>query len=152
MPERCYRELHAAIARELDRVPTKLRASTLKLEPRYVDQLRAQTTPGQGVCLLALNHTGNGDGCSSGFTVAEIEAGHTLSSAGPTSVGVVYGVVPDGVRAVTLRYRTESITVDAIKNVFIVKNPGQRLPHDGFPHTIIWRGADNAIIKTINDE
>jgi hypothetical protein len=46
--------------------------------------------------------------------VADIEAGHTLSSGGPTGVAVVYGVVPDGVRAVTLRYRTGSITVDAI--------------------------------------
>jgi hypothetical protein len=151
MPERCYAELQAAIGRELDHVPTKLRAGTLKLEPRYVDQLRAQTTPGQGVCLLALNNTGNGDGCSSGFTVADIEAGHTLFSGGPTSVGVIYGLVPDGVRAVTLRYRTRSITVDAVNNVFIVKNPGQRLPHDGFPNTIIWHGPDNTIIKTIND-
>jgi len=151
IPERCYAELHTAVGHELDRVPTSLRAGTLKLEPRFVDQLRSETAPAEGVCLDALNSTGNGDGCDGGYTVTDIEQGHTISSGGPTGVGVVYGIVPDGVRTVTLRYPTRSFTVAVINNVFILKNPRQRLPNYGFPQTIIWRGTSNTTIKTIND-
>jgi hypothetical protein len=151
IPERCYAELHAAVGHELDHVSTNLRAGARKLEPRFVNQLRSQTTPAEGVCLAALNDTGNGDGCGGGYTVADIEQGHTIASGGPTGVGVVYGIVPDGVTAVTLRYRTQSFTVTVINNVFILKNPHQHLPNYGFPKTIIWRGTNNTTIKTITD-
>jgi hypothetical protein len=151
IPERCYAKLHTAVAHELDHVPTNLRSSTLKLEPRFVDQLRSVTAPAEGVCLAALNDTGNGDGCGGGDTLTDIEQGHTITSGGPTGVGVVYGIVPDHVETVTLRYPRQSFTVAVINNVFILKNPHQHLANYGFPQTIIWRGTNNTTIKTIND-
>jgi hypothetical protein len=150
MPARCYAALHAAVVHELSHVPTRLRAGTLSLEPRLANQLRAATATAEGVCLLALNHSGNGDTCINGYTIAEIEHGQTVSSGGPTGVGVVYGLVPDGVDAVTLRYRTGSFTVPVTNNVFILKRSGpQRLPNDGIPQTAIWRGANDSTVKTI---
>ena len=151
IPERCYAQLQAAVGRELAHVPTNLRPGTRKLEPRFVNQLRSQTTPTEGVCLAVLNDTGNGDGCGGGYTVADIEQGHTISSGGPTGVAVVYGVVPDGVKAVTLRYPRQSFTVAVINNVFILRNARQHLPNYGFPETVIWRGTHNTTIKTINN-
>jgi hypothetical protein len=151
IPERCYAQLQAAVGHELAQVPANLRPGTRKLEPRFVNQLRSQTRPTEGVCLAALNDTGNGDGCGGGYTVADIEQGHTISSGGPTGVPVVYGIVPDGVKAVTLRYPTRSFTVAAVNNVFILKDPHQHLPNYGFPKTVIWRGTHNTTIKTINN-
>ncbi len=81
IPERCYAQLQAAVDDELAHVPTNLRPGTRKLEPRFVNQLRSQTTPTEGVCPAALNDTGNGDGCGGGYTVADIEEGHTRSRA-----------------------------------------------------------------------
>jgi len=150
LPERCYAEQQAALKHELPHIPSNLRAGTLALEPRYLSELKLNAAQREGVCLAALNHTGNGDGCGGGFTVSAIEEGHTLASGGPTGVGVVYGVVPDGVATVTLVYHgRRSQTVRAIDNVFILKNPGQRLPQNGFPNKMIWRSAQGTVIKTI---
>lgn len=152
-PARCYSEQRAALGRELPQIPRQLRVGTLALESRFLAQTRANTTPYQGVCLGALNDTGNGDGCGGGYSVSDIEQGHTLSSGGPTSVGVVYGVVPDGVATVTLYYPggypRGPLTTRAINNVFILRNPRQRLPNEGFPTKMVWRAPDGTIIKTI---
>jgi hypothetical protein len=150
IPARCYSEQRAALQRELPAIPPQLRAGTLALEPRFLAQLRADTIPREGVCLLALNDTGNGDGCGSGYTVTDIEQGHTISSGGPTGVGVVYGIVPDGVAAVTLYYRGRPLTVHAISNVFILSDPHQRFPNSGFPNKMVWRSATGTVIKTFN--
>ena len=157
LPARCYREQAAALHRELPQIPRALRAGTLALEPRFINQLRQDAKPYEGVCLVALNDTGGGDGCGSGYSIADIEEGHTISSGGPTGVGVVYGLVPDGVATVTLSYsarhkadHSRTITVKAISNVFIVRNPGQRLPNYGFPTSIVWRSATGAVIKTVD--
>lgn len=154
LPARCYVEQRAALQRELPRIPARLRAGTLALEPRFLAQLRASSAPYPGVCLAALNDTGNGDGCGGGASVSAIEQGHSLASGGPTGVGVVYGIVPDGVATVTLyysgRHHGRPRTARAISNVFILHNPRQRLPHDGFPTKIVWRAADERIIKTIS--
>lgn len=150
LPQRCYAQQQAALRRELPHIPSSLRAGTLALEPRYLNQLKLNAAQREGVCLAALNDTGNGDSCGGGFTLSAIEEGHTLASGGPTGVGVVYGVVPDGVATVTLLYHgRRSQTVPAINNVFILRNPGQRLPQNGFPDKMIWRSAQGTIIKTI---
>jgi hypothetical protein len=150
MPARCYAALHAAVVHELSRVPTRLRAGTLSLEPRLANQLRAETAPAEGVCLLVLNRSGNGGTCINGYTPAEIEQRQTVSSGGATAVAVVYGLAPDGVDAVTLQYRTGSFTVPVTNNVFILKAPrSQRLPNNGIPEAVIWRGANGSTIKTI---
>jgi hypothetical protein len=152
-PEHCYREEHAALLHELPRIPAKLRSGTLALEPRYLAYLRATTAPYPGVCLLALNGTGNGDRGCPGYSVSQIEAGHTLTSGGPTGVGVVYGLAPDGVRSVSFyyhgRYPGHPLTVLVIDDVFILHNPHQRLPSNGFPDKLVWRSATGAVLKTI---
>ncbi len=156
LPERCYREQQAALHQELPQIPARLRAGALALEPRFLAYQHELARPYPGVCLLALNSTGNGDGCGGGYSISEIEQGHTISSGGPTGVGGVYGLVPDGIASVTLYYPAHSrhgpeqaITVKAINNVFIVHNPGQRLPNYGFPTKMIWRSGTGAVIKAI---
>jgi hypothetical protein len=150
VPERCYAEQRSALRHELPTIPANLRQAALSLQPRYIAQERASLRPYPGVCLSAINDTGNGDGCSSGYSLSQIEAGHTLTSGGPTGVGVVYGLAPTGVRTVTLYYpkRTPQ-TVLAINNVFILHNPGQKLPHNGLPDKLVWRGTAGQLIKTI---
>jgi hypothetical protein len=86
--------------------------------------------------------------------VTEIESGHTVSTGGPTGVGVVYGLVPDGVATVTVYYPGpypgHPITAHAIANVFIVPDPRQRFPDEGFPAKMVWRSPNGTVIKTIS--
>jgi hypothetical protein len=150
VPERCYAEQRSALRQALPTIPANLRQTALSLQARYIANERASLLPYPGVCLSAINDTGNGDGCSSGYSLGEIEAGHTLTSGAPAGVPVVYGVAPTGVRSVTLYYpKRTPRTVLAIDNVFILHNPGQRLPHNGFPDKLVWRGAGGQLIKTI---
>ena len=154
VPARCYTEIRAAVRRELPSIPASLRAGTLALEPRFVAQMRHDTLPYPGVCLLALNSTGNGDGgCGGGYTVSDIEEGHTLSSGAPGGVPVVYGLAPDGVSSVTFyypgRYPGHPLTVLAISNIFILHDTRDRLPNNGFPRKMVWRSASGQIIKVI---
>lgn len=150
VPERCYAEQRSALRHELPTIPGDLRRSALNLQSRYIAHQRASLLPYPGVCLTAINDTGNGDGCSSGFSLSQIEAGHTLTSGAPAAVPVVYGLAPTGVRSVTLYYaKRKPQTVLAINNVFILHNPGQRLPSNGLPDKLAWRGAAGQLIKTI---
>jgi hypothetical protein len=151
MPARCYPALRASMAHELNKIPPDLRAGTRKLEPRFINQIRARSLPAEGVCLVTLNRSGNGGSCIDGYTLADIKLGHTVSSGGPTGVDVVYGLVPDGVATVTLRYRTGSITAPAINNVFIARDRHQHLPNYGIPKELIWRAANHTVIKTITN-
>jgi hypothetical protein len=153
-PARCYREQQAALRQELGTIPPRLRGAALALQPRYLAYEKRLAIPYPGVCLVAVNGSGNGDGASCGYSVGEIKAGHTLTSGAPSGVGVVYGLAPDGVRSVTLQYSKRpdrhTFTVPVINNVFIVPNPHQRLPHEGFPDKLLWRSSDGQIIKTIS--
>jgi hypothetical protein len=149
IPERCAAEQQRALQQELPQIPARLRAGALALEPLYLANWRYDRLPHPGVCLLALNSTGGGDvGC--GMTASDIESG-TVWTGGPTGVGVVYGLVPDGVATVTVYYRgRRPITVHAIDNVFIVPDPGRRFPNDGFPDKMVWRSATGTVIQTIS--
>lgn len=151
IPTRCYREEEAALHHELPHIPRALRATALALEPRYVAYERASARPYPGVCLLALNDTGNGDGgCGDGASASQIEQGASLSSGAPAGVPVVYGLAPDGVRSVTFDYAgRRPLTVLVIDNVFILHDVGDRLPRDGFPQRLVWRAANGHVIKTI---
>jgi hypothetical protein len=154
VPARCYTEIRAALRRELPSIPASLRAGTLALEPRFLAQMRHDTLPYPGVCLLALNSTGNGDGgCGGGYRISDIEEGHTVSSGAPGGVPVVYGLAPDGVRSVTFyypgRYPGHPLTVLVIANVFILHDTRDRLPNNGFPRKMVWRSASGQIIKVI---
>jgi hypothetical protein len=87
-------EQQAALRRELGHIRAGLRPGTWHSSLRFLRQLRVDTAKRESVSLVALNDTGNGDGCGGGYAVTDIEQGHTLSSGGPTGVVVVYGVVP----------------------------------------------------------
>ena len=132
-------------------IPARLRAGVLALETLFVTQQRHNDLPYPGVCLIGINDTGNGGGgCDAGGSLSQIEDGTgAMPSGAPTGVGVVDGLVPDGVRTVTFEYkRHRPVTVLSINNVFIVRRQG--LPNYGFPNTIVWRAADGRIIKVIH--
>jgi hypothetical protein len=151
VPARCWAEQRVALQRELPTIPARLRAGVLALEPLFVAQQRHNDLPYPGVCLIGINDTGNGGGgCDAGGSLSQIQDGTgAMPSDAPTGVGVVDGLVPDGVRTVTFEYqRHRSVTVLAINNVFIVRRQG--LPNYGFPNTILWRAADGRIIKVIH--
>jgi hypothetical protein len=97
VPARCYREQVTALHQEFSRIPPHLRPGIFALQATYLAYERRSTAPYPGICLLALNATGNGDGgCGTGASVSQIEGGHTLSSGAPGGVPVVYGLAPDG--------------------------------------------------------
>jgi hypothetical protein len=150
-PARCYREQRTALRQELPSIPRSLRATALALQPRYLSYERRRAASYPGIDVVALNDSGNGDG-SSGYSVGEITSGHTLVSGAPSGVPVVYGLAPDGVRTVTFVYdqggHHQTFTVPVINNVFILHNPHQRLPDNGFPDKLIWRSGGK-IVKTI---
>ncbi len=155
VPARCYAEQRAALHAALPGIPAHLRAGVLGLEPRFVAQLQYDTSPHPGVCLLGLNDTGNGDGgCGLAATVTSIEQGHVIESGAPGGVPVVDGLAPDGVRSITFSYRGRHpghpLTALVIDNVFVLHDPGDRLPDDGFPTKMVWRAADGHVIKTID--
>ena len=151
VPARCWAEQRAALQRELPTIPVRLRAGVLALEPLFLTQQEHNDRPYPGVCLTAINGTGNGGGgCDAGGSLSQIEQGTgPMPSGAPTGVGVVYGLVPDGVRTVTFEYQHHRpVTVLAISNVFIVRRRG--LPNYGFPNRIVWRASDGSVIKVID--
>ena len=154
IPARCYAEQRAALRRELPRVPERLRAGVLALEPRFVDQQRYDLRPQPGVCLLALREQGReqgGGGISCDLTISTIKHGSVGTFQGQPSAGggVIYGVVPDRVATVTLYLPGRVVTGRVTANVYIVRYPGRSL--NGFQHQTIWRSADGRIIKTIRN-
>lgn len=152
MPARCYHEQETALRDELPQIPRRLRSGIFALQSTYVAYERRSTAPYPGICLSALNDTGNGDGGSC-YAVSQVEAGHTLVSGAPGGVPVVYGLAPDDVRSVTFYYRGRypghPLTALVINNVFILHDPQDRLPGNGFPSKLIWRAANGHRIKTI---
>jgi hypothetical protein len=152
VPARCYREQIAALRHELPQIPRRLRQGIFALQATYLDYERRSTEPYPGVCLSALNSTGNGDGDTC-YALSDIEAGHTLSSGAPGGVPVVYGLAPDGVRSVTFYYRGRypghPLTALVISNVYVLHDPRDRLPNNGFPTKLVWHAANGRVIKTI---
>lgn len=143
----CATAQQQALQRELPQIPKRLRTPTLALEQTFLAQMRYESEPREGICLLALNSTGGGD-VQCGSTATDIEQGHTTGTGGPTGVPVAYGVIPDGVATVTLHYGRRAFTVHAIGNVWILPLHG-RQPQYGFPDKTVWRSAAGAVIKTI---
>jgi hypothetical protein len=162
VPARCYREQIAALQHELPQIPRRLRHGIFALQATYLNYERRSTEPYPGVCLSALNSTGNGDGDTC-YALSDIETGHTLSSGAPAGVPVVYGLAPDGVRSVTFYYKarspshrpltrqaiSNSPTALVIDNVYVLHNPRDRLPNQGFPTKLVWHAANGHVIKTI---
>jgi hypothetical protein len=153
VPARCWTEQDAALQREMPTISGRLRAGVLSFERRFVAQQRHNELPYPGVCLIAINNTGNGGGdCDAGGSLSQIKSGTgAMPSGAPTGVGVVFGIAPDGVHSVTFEYNRHHhrpVTVLAINNVFIVRREG--LPNYGFPDTIVWKAADGHITKVIH--
>jgi hypothetical protein len=152
VPARCYREQVTALRQELPQIPRSLRPGIFALQARYLAYQRRSTDPYPGVCLSALNSTGNGDGATC-FAISQIETGHTLSSGAPGGVPVVYGLAPYGVHSVTFyykgRYPGHPLTALVINNVYVLHNPGDRLPGYGFPTKLVWHAANGHVIKTV---
>lgn len=152
VPVHCYREQLTALRQELPQIPRRLRPGIFALQATYLAYQRRSTQPYPGVCLSALNNTGNGDGASC-YAVSQIESGHTLTTGAPGGVPVVYGLAPDGVRSVTFYYKGRHsghpLTALVINNVFILHDPRDRLPDNGFPNKLVWRAANGRVIKTI---
>ncbi|MBV9804500.1 MAG: hypothetical protein JO130_14965, partial [Solirubrobacterales bacterium] len=135
VPARCYREQVTALRQELPQIPRNLRPGIFALQATYLAYERRSTGPYPGVCLSALNSTGNGDGATC-YAISQIEAGRTLSSGAPGGVPVVYGLAADGVRSVTFYYRGgypgHPLSALVISNVYVLHDPGDRLPGYGF--------------------
>lgn len=151
-PGRCYSEQVGALHQELPQIPRNLRPGIFALQATYIAYQRLSTHPYPGVCLGALNSTGNGDGFQC-YAISQIKAGHTLSSGAPGGVPVVYGLAPDGVHSVTFYYRGPylgiPLTALVVSNVYILHDPRDRLPGNGFPAKLTWRAANGQVIKTI---
>ena len=152
IPARCYRLQQRALSAELAHVPTQVRTATLSLERRYLTQTQHNLLPYPGVCLLALNGTGNGDGgCGAGGSLTQIENGQAVAGDAPTGAEVYYGLAPDGVHSITFyfdsKYVHHPVTALVISNVFIVRNHRGRL---GPIAKEIWRATDGRIIKVVH--
>jgi hypothetical protein len=149
VPARCYREQVMALRQEASQIPRNLRPGIFALQATYIAYQRRSTEPYPGVCLPALNSTGNGDpdNCAS---IDQIEAGHMLTTGGPGGVPVLYGLAPDGVRSVTFyfngRYPGHPLNALVINNVYILHDPRDRLPS---PTRLVWHAANGHAIKTI---
>jgi hypothetical protein len=152
IPERCYHEQEVALHQQLGQIPARLRASTLALQPRFLAYQRRSTEPYPGVCLLALNDTGNGDDdCGAGGSLTQIQNGQAVSGGAPTGAEVYHGLAPDGVRSITFyfysKYVHHPVTTPVINNVFIVRNYRGRL---GPIAKEIWHASNGQIIKVIH--
>ncbi len=76
VPARCYREQITALRQELPQIPRNLRPGIFALQTTYLAYQRRSTDPYPGVCLSALNSTGNGDGDTC-YASSDIATGHT---------------------------------------------------------------------------
>jgi len=152
LPARCYREQISALRQELPQIPNSRRAGIFALQRIYIDYQQRSTEPYPGVCLLALNGTGNGDGdCGAGGSLSQIDNGQAVAGGAPTGAEVYYGIAPDGVHSITFtfysKYVHHPVTALVIDNVFIVRNYRGRL---GPIATETWRDARGRAIKVIH--
>ena len=68
------------------------------------------------------------------------------------AVAVFWTVVPDGIASVTLRFgdpHGATITVRAVNNVVVARDPFDAPAQSGFPSTIVLRAADGHAVRDI---
>jgi hypothetical protein len=135
VPERCYGEEAAALARE--QMPAASRARILQ----YLAWERSQDLDHEdGICFAEVTSGGaRSIGCGSQTSV--IKRYGTLTGDGV----LMSGVVPDGVASVTLGFPKASVTARIVDNVFVVREPRSDNP----PPRIVWRSVNGTVIKTI---
>jgi hypothetical protein len=110
----------------------------------------------EGVVLFAVEPGGfeSGGGAA---TASQIEHGKLTSSRWlPGGKGVEYGVVPDGVRKVTIRYPAKhglrSVTATVVNNFYVAAVPVLGLGGlpGPTPKTVVWRSAKGSVLKTFH--
>jgi hypothetical protein len=96
-------------------------------------------------------------GSGGGATATEIEHGAVTGTEWKGHHGIQYGLVPDAVAKVTLRYpphrglRT-TVTVAPVENVYVAKAP-PAATYSGLPvvpKTIVWRSATGKVLGTFH--
>jgi hypothetical protein len=111
-------------------------------------------TTHEGVGLVTTNAIGTGAGGVE--TVSELRSKGLGASDWLDGNGVEYGIVPDGVAKVTLRYpgrprRHSSVTVPVIENVFVANVPhalpGHRVSVE--PSLVVWRAKNGRTLNTL---
>lgn len=144
----CYPAIRSALKADLPRVPVGLRAATLALEAKQASEQRRLERLGDhpGVCLVEASRQGQAASC--GDTLSQLKRFGLISW-----IGVLAGIVPDGVASVTVEYPSvngrpaQTATSRVIGNVFVTPTGGR-----GFRTlrpAMIWRAADGAIIRKI---
>jgi hypothetical protein len=99
-----------------------------------------------------------GQSAGGGLTVGRIEHGGLVGTRWLGSSGVQYGVVPDTVAKVTLRYPPgrrglrDTVTVAPVDNVYVATVPpaarGSVLPV--LPSVVVWRSRKGSVLKTFH--
>jgi hypothetical protein len=151
---RCQAELTASLRLELRHVLNPLRASTLAFGTRAIT--REGIHP--GVLVDAVGHDGSGGGGSSANAIEKY--GGDFATTGITKrSAILSGLVHDGVASVQIYYpatrsgpqrsHAVSITTRPVENLIVVKVP--RGAEGAFPDKMIWRSAEDTLIKTIDE-
>jgi hypothetical protein len=112
--------------------------------------------PRDAVVLVTVEALGQGRGAPQ--TVRGIERGNLGGTRWIGTSGVQYGVVPDKVAEITLRYAAHkhglrsTVTVAPVNNVYVAVVPpaarGSLLPV--LPKVILWRSRKGAVLKTFH--
>lgn len=152
-PERCYELQRRALHDALPHIPAALRTGTLAL---LVAQIAAErrsnrSTSTDGVCLQAVTLREASGSCLD--SAADIARWGTIGAGGTGTSDLVTGLVPDGVRSVTLRFKATghwkalSVTGDVVGNLFIAR--AARAAYGLFPAKVLWRDASGRVIKIV---
>jgi len=152
-PKRCYAQQLKALHEALPEIPAGLRAGTLTLLVRQIaaDRQADRSQATDGICLQAVTPRGASGSCLD--SVADLAGWGTIGAGGTGTSDLLTGVVPDGVKSVTLRFkatkhwRALSVTGDVVGNVFVVR--AARAAYGLFPTKILWRDAGGRVVKIV---
>jgi hypothetical protein len=150
VPARCIAEQRATLERVLRDEGTANLARILRLQTQYLEWQRFRGAHAEGICVSADTPVVGGGGVGSvdcSHTIGEIEQG----SAEYTLPELEYGVVPDGVAAVTMRFspihgrRYRPTTATVVDNVWVLVRPRGAYS----PSAWIWRDGAGRVLRTI---
>lgn len=150
VPARCVAEERSALQRILRHTSVASHAHTVGLQAQYLAWQRYRAAHPEGVCLAAFSAAVGGGGGGSvdcRYTVGDIERGSAQFSLGQ----LLYGVVPDAVATVTVRFstvngrRSRPTTATVVRNVWVIARPRRT----SYPSAWIWRDAAGRIVKTV---
>jgi len=139
IPDRCYREQRAALARDLRHVSPRVRRQAL--QALVDDQTARRTQAGHraGLCFIEIGlhvrpHPGAvGFGCAGAPTPADPMQGGSLTAT-PGGGAISSGVVPDGVVRVTERFAASAdapartLSSGVVNNVYVIRIPPHTSP------------------------